>query len=98
MANKLTGNPLVIDTAGTIITVGSQESILVQSLQWVDAVSSAVTAADTLVFSINGTEIGLICTIALCEMWSSQLQKNPMLVTELVVTTIDGGALLVWKG
>ena len=96
MANKLSGNPLVVDTAATIISATKDDPIMVQSLQWVDAVSSAVTAADTLVFTINGIELGFICTIALCEMWSSQLQHRPMRVYELTVSVIDGGALLIW--
>lgn len=95
MANNLRGNPLRVDTAATIIT----EETLIQSLEWVSdtaAAGGAMAAADKLIMTIDGTLVELLCVIALTQTWVNRFHQ-PIRVKSLIVTTIDGGTLLIWK-
>ena len=104
MANNLTSNPLRCDTAATVIdATTSPEGEFVNSMQWVDdtgAAGGVIANADDLSMTVNGVTIGLVCTLAASAagaiIWSVTFPQ-PMRVYSLVVATIEGGTLLVWK-
>ena len=97
MANDLSSNPLRIDTADTIVVETSP--IYISFFHWCDddsASGGAMTAADNLVMTINGVRVQYNCVIALNESVSSKF-CDPFFVKTLVVNTIDGGTLYIWK-
>ena len=102
MANDLTSNPLRCDTAATVIPEAGGE--YVQVMQWVDddsAAGGAIGDGEDLIFTINGVlheiNIGDASTqIASGRAWEITFPK-PIRVDTLVVSTIDGGTLFVWK-
>jgi len=67
----------------------------VQAIEWVSDSVAPMAAADTIVMTLNGVPINLLCVIALTQTWVMKFPQ-PIDVGELTVTTIDGGALLVW--
>jgi len=91
MANNLQANPLRVDTAATVI----DKECYVQAIEWISDSTAAMAAADTLVMTLNGVPINLLCVIALTQTWVVTFAQ-PIRVGSLIVTTIDGGALLVW--
>lgn len=94
MANNLQANPLRVDTAATIINAKKY----VQALEWVSdstAAGGAMAAADTLIMTVNGVPVNLLCVIALTQTWVITFPQ-PIEVGSLIVTTIDGGTLLIW--
>ena len=102
MANDLTSNPLRVDTAATIIT--STEGILAQSMQWVDddgAAGGAIANTEDLVMTINGVtfqaSVAVVATqLAGAIAWSVNFPST-MRIYSLIVSTIDGGTLYIWK-
>ena len=101
MANDLTSNPLRCDTAATVISESA--GVLVQAMQWVDdtgAAGGVIANADDLSMTINNVTVGLVATLAAgvsgATVWSVTFPQ-PMLIYKLVVATIEGGTLLVWK-
>ena len=102
MANQLTGNPLVLDTAATIWSSGTKQ---VRLIQWInDAGDINVTNAD-LVFTVNTTDITL--KIDKHDTAASQDDNdviayqagpfNPGIgVTNFTLTTLDAGVLHIW--
>ena len=97
MANDLTGNPLRCDTAGTIINKSIAEPFSIQYMQWIDDPVSTLTNADTLVMTVNGVNVSVYCASVWPIVWEVSFAV-PTAVYSLIVTTIDGGALLIWKG
>lgn len=98
MANDLTGNPLRVDTAATAISADA-DGVLVQAIEWIDddaAAGGAMTANDNLIMHIDGVLVQMNCVIALSQTWVQNFAQ-PLRVRNLVVDTIDGGTLLIWK-
>ena len=97
MANDLTGNPLRVDTAATIITTHTE----ILAMQWIDnnAAGGIIADTETLVMTIDGTVLTIYCAdiSQVSPMpWSISFSV-PYGVHKLVVDTIDGGSLLIWK-
>jgi len=99
MANDLTGNPYVMDTAAVISGMTT-----IRQIQWVDD-NADIVDGDDLVLSINGTAI----TIKV-QMHDTAASRDPgtvvyyeagpfnpgIAVEDFTVTTIDHGSLIVW--
>ncbi len=95
MANNLQSNPLRVDTAATVIS----EECLIQAMEWVDddaAAGGNVANGENLVMTLNGVTTGLNAVAAACQMYSMSLVQ-PIRCNSLIVSTIDGGTLFVWK-
>ena len=96
MANQITGNPYVIDTAASI---WSGKNRNVRLIQWID-LNEDITDSDALVISLNGQVItGEIQvtdnTANNLAFWTFGPFDHGIGVTEFIVTTIEGGALIV---
>ena len=96
MANLLTSNPMRVDTAATIITVPTR----VLLIQWIDEAAD-IADDDDLNITINQTAIA--AKIALTAnaigniaVWTIGPFNPGLMVNNLVVTTIDNGALLIF--
>jgi len=102
MANDLTSNPLRADTAGTIIA--EAEGVYVQNMQWVDDDSAAggvIADGEDLIMTINGVlhEVNIAAVATQINggvAWEISFAK-PVRIYTLVVGTIDGGTLFIWK-
>ena len=101
MANQIANNPMRVDTAATIIT--STEGILAQSMQWVDddGAPAAIPNGGDLILTINGVtfqaSVAAVATqLAGAIAWQVNFPAT-MRVYSLIVSTIDGGTLYIWK-
>jgi len=99
MANDLTSNPMVIDTAATIITTFTN----VLAMQWIDddnAAGGAIGDGEGLAMVMNKVELQFIVNdisaLGGGMAWSISFCR-PFGIEKLVVGTIDGGSLLIWK-
>ncbi len=93
--NVLNSNPLRVERPGTIIS----EEVLVQAMEWIDSDSANhgnIANDSDLIMTINGVLYQLNTPSAVAKPWGIQL-SHPIRVNKLVVTTIDGGTLLIWK-
>ena len=98
MANSLGTNPIRVDTAATVIADPTGET-LVQVMEWVDddgAAGGVLVAGDNLIMSINGVPVQLNVPVLKSDPWNRQF-LIPFRVFSLVVSTISGGTLLIWK-
>ena len=98
MANDLHSNPLRIDQAATIVKEGDPP-IRVQLMQWGGddtAAGGALQAGDNLIMTMNGVRVQYDTVIALSENITWQFSP-PFTVNTLVIDTIDGGTLYIWK-
>jgi hypothetical protein len=102
MANQLGGNPIRVDTAATVIS--SLDGVLIQGLQWVDddgAAGGAIANTEDLVMTIDGVtvqcSVAVVATQLAGAMAYNLILPAPIRVRSLIVSTIDGGTLLVWK-
>ena len=98
MTNALYSNPLYVDSAATVWT-GSDKSV--RLIQWVDVKGAELLHDDELTFTINGTAIslefhGLNDVITNVNIWQAGPFDPPLTVNNFVVTTIEGGAVLIW--
>ena len=96
MANLLTSNPMRVDTAATIITV--QTRVLL--IQWIDEAAD-IADDDDLNITINQTAIAAKIALTANEIgniavWTIGPFNPGLMVNNLVVTTIDNGALLIF--
>jgi hypothetical protein len=99
MGNDLLYNPLRADTAATIIDDPAGLDVL--AIQWLDDSTAAVVDADDLKMTINGVSVevspqdismngtGLVWEVRFCQ---------PFKIFSLIIGTIDGGCVYVWKG
>ena len=109
MANDLTSNPLRCDTAATVIA--EADGVYVQNMQWLDDDSAAggvIASGEDLIMTINGVlhEVN-IQAVAASSTWASTQLKGgvaweisfakPVRIYTLVIGTIDGGTLFIWK-
>ena len=101
MANDLESNPLRCDTAATVID--SDGGVLVQAIQWVDddgAAGGAIANTEDLFMTVNGAivqfSVAVVATQLAGAMAYNLLLSAPIRVHSLIVSTIDGGTLLVW--
>lgn len=98
MANQVTANPWVLDTA-----MAAAETTLrtIKLIQWVDTTAEIVDD-DDLAFTLNGA------TVAVKFHEETNVGSNPVVAyqagpfhpplkaAEFQLTVIDGGALIVW--
>ena len=100
MANDLDANPLRVDTAATIIS----KPTLIQAIQWVDddaAAGGVIANTEDFVMTIDGTTVQ--CNVvAVATQLAGAMAYNlslavPIRVNSLIVVSIDGGTLLIWK-
>ena len=99
MANELTNNPLRIDTAATAIASAE----LVQAIQWLDDDSAPAQIGNggQLIMTINGITTQIYIGTVASQLngaiaYEAQLPE-PVLVKSLIVDTISGGTLYIWK-
>lgn len=100
MANLLRNNPIWCDTDSSTI-ISSEEGVLVQGIQWIDDFNADIADTNTIVMSINGVPISMIITDVNTQMSGAIAYEiifpQPIRVFSLILTTLDNGALLVWK-
>lgn len=102
MANDLRSNPLRCDTAATIIS--SAEGVLVQSIQWVDddaAAGGVIANTEDFVMTINGVKLQAYVAVVATQIAGAMAYHLtlpvPIRVHSMIVVSIDGGALFIWK-
>ena len=98
MANSFIGNPITVDTAAIIFT--KYTNIL--AMQWVDndgAAGGNIADTEGLVMLINGVAVQLYCAdiSAVSPLVWSISWPVAFGIEKLVVNSIDGGTLLIWK-
>lgn len=102
MANQTTGNPMVLDTAGTI-WAGPNKSV--RLIQWINDAGDIVAATNDCVFTVNTSTITL--KVDKHDTAASQDDNdviayqagpfNPGIgVTNFVLTTLDAGVIHIW--
>lgn len=89
MANDLTNNPLVIDTAGTLTT----KPVQIAALYWAAGASGA--AGDTCVVT-NGSKTLWAPTIAAANATASISFDPPLSASGLAVSTLSHGTLFIY--
>ena len=97
MANALTGNPITVDTAATILTASNKAKV--QLIQWIDD-GADIADDDDILLVINGVTItGKIQlganTVNNLVVWEMAFNP-PMRIETFVVTTLDHGLLVIW--
>jgi hypothetical protein len=101
MANQLTANPIYCDTGAGAGIISSVEGELVQAIQWVDDPDADFTTTDHLTMVINGVTLKFIVTVAATQLSGVTAYEiifpQPIRIHSLVLTTIDAGALIIWK-
>ena len=101
MANILTSNPYVIDTAATIWpTATNKGTNRVRLIQWIDD-NADIADDDDLVLTINGVAVTAKVQLTNNTANTPTIYEigpfNPGIpVTSFEVTTIDHGILVVW--
>jgi hypothetical protein len=96
MANLLTSNPIYIDTAASSDLV----NVKIQLIQWQDEAGDVANDED-LSLTINGITFAMKFKLGSdvgqqpIVIWEAAF-STPILVTHMVVTLIDDGAVLVW--
>ena len=98
MTNALNSNPMYVDSAATIWS-GVPKSV--KLIQWVDVKGAELLHDDELTMTINGTPIslefhGLNDNIHIVLAWQAGPFTPPLSVDTFVVTTIEGGAVLIF--
>jgi len=97
MANDLTGNPLVVDTAATL---WSKSLKYIREIQWIDDAADIIDDDDLVVVINNATITGKIAltanTVNNLAVWKSGPFNPGIPVSNFIVTTIDHGSLLIW--
>ena len=85
-----------------LIKIGEPATVInkncyIQGLKWIDDPSgnNPLIGGNELRMTVNGVNVNLLCVIPLSEVWTLHFTK-PLQVGSLVVSQIDGGALLVW--
>ncbi len=107
MANKLTSNPIYVDTAATIWS-GDK---MVRLIQWIDDAGD-IADDDDLSITINGVTIAAKIQIATTQGGSPVEDVSPNVgnvcvwemgpfnpgiwINNFIVNTIDHGVLLIW--
>ena len=102
MANQTTGNPMVLDTTGTIWSSGNKS---VRLIQWINDAKDIIEATNDCVFTVNTSVITL--KVDKHDTAASQDDNdviayqagpfNPGIgVTNFVLTTLDAGVIHIW--
>ena len=102
MANDEGPNIIRCDTAATIIS-STNGPKRVLAMQWVDDVGAAggiIANTEGLIMRINGVLVQIEVTAVATQLaggvaWSVEFSQ-PFIIDSLVVSTIDGGTLIVW--
>lgn len=97
MANQVSGNPIVMDTAATL-----SGRTTIRQIQWVDDAAD-IADDDDLVLKMNGVTITGKVALTANELGTLVLYQagpfNPGIdVEDFQVVTIDHGSLVVWLG
>ena len=100
MANNLTSNPILIDTASGSTLTGLYQ---IQQIQWIDD-NADIVSTDDLNFTLNGVTVNIRVkrdNTAASIDWNGILYNagpfaKPILARDFVVNAVDNGAVLIW--
>ena len=96
MANQLTGNPLVFDSAGT-----KSGFLMVRQIQWIDD-NQDIADGDSLVLTMNGVTLTFVVQLAAAPdmdsvvVWQVGPFNPPVKIQDFTVTTLAHGAVHCW--